>query len=278
MASGAEAPGTHRILVQSDQHLERSDWRFPDRLPPHDVAVFAGDLGSPLVESLRILAEARASGIGLSGEIVFVPGNHEFYGADMAAALAEGRALAAALGIRLLDGDEAVIDGVRYLGTTLWTDYALHGEPGAAMSLARDADGMNDHVRIDIGREAFTPAHALRLHRRRRAWLEGRLAVAHGGPTVVVTHHLPSARSINGRFEGDPINPCFASDLDALVLAHAPALWIHGHTHDSCDYVLGTTRVVCNPKGYGPSGELGIENVWGFVEDLVVELPPGRRG
>ena len=98
-------------------------------------------------------------------------------------------------------------------------------------------------------REQWTPAHALALHRRSRKWLETELPRPFDGPTVVVTHHAPHPRSIAERFKASPVNGAFVSDLTSL-LENGPTLWVHGHTHDSFDYRVGRTRVVCNPKGY----------------------------
>lgn len=269
MASDAEPGRRVRLLVQSDQHIEQSDWSLPRPLPPHDVAVFPGDLSSPLTEALRLIARERDAGIGLARHVVFVPGNHEFYGVEMQGELAEGRRLAGDLGIHLLDGDAVVIHGVRFLGATLWTDYALYGTPSGSMGVA--SVEMNDHRWIGWGAEPFTPTHARAIHEARLGWLDSALAEPHAGPTVVVTHHCPSPRSVHRRFKGDPLNPAFASNLEDLMLRHRPALWLHGHTHASFDYRVGDTRVLCNPKGYGPNRLRGIENI-GFDQDLVVEV------
>ena len=85
-------------------------------------------------------------------------------------------------------------------------------------------------------------------------WLEARLATAHEGPTVVITHHAPSPKSIHPRFAGSLLNACFVSDAERLMGADRVPLWIHGHTHDSFDYRVDGTRVVCNPRGYAKSG------------------------
>ena len=277
MGSAAEGCGPARILVQSDHHLDRSYWEFPRALPGHGVAVLAGDLSAPMLDSIAVIRESWDAGIGLSGDVVFVPGNHEFYGSGHAEALAAGREAARACGVRFLDCDETIVGGVRYLGATLWTDYALDGDPAAAMALADRTLG--DHSRIGHRGGRFRPAHALDLHRRAVAWLSEALSRAHPGPTVVVTHHAPSRRSIADGHGGDPANPAFASDLEWLMLDRGPDLWVHGHTHGSRDYRVGRTRVLCNPKGYGPGPSYGIENASGFRDDLVVELPqPGSSG
>jgi hypothetical protein len=101
---------------------------------------------------------------------------------------------------------------------------------------------------------AYTPADSAALFRRQAGWLEARLAVPHDGPTVVITHHAPSPRSIHPRFAGSLLNACFVSDLERLAGGDRVQLWIHGHTHDSFDYLVNGTRIVCNPRGYAKAG------------------------
>ena len=87
------------------------------------------------------------------------------------------------------------------------------------------------------------------MHQQSRQFIETALK-SDAINTVVVTHHLPHARSIPSRFEGDSLNAAYASDLSGLIEERQPALWVHGHTHDSCDYRVGATHVICNPRGY----------------------------
>lgn len=74
------------------------------------------------------------------------------------------------------------------------------------------------------------------------------------GGDVVVTHHLPSPRSTHQKYTGSPLNRFFLAtmslELEQLMFDRKPALWVHGHTHETCDYRVGVTRVVCNPRGY----------------------------
>lgn len=242
------------LYVVSDLHFEASpSWDFPLALPAFDVAVIAGDLDCPLERAVERIAATPC----FSGKpVILVPGNHEFDGSIFQDALASGAERAAAMpGIHLLHRRAAFIGGVRFIGATLWTDYELGGNTRANM--IRAGQEMPDHKAIRY-REAgghisrFMPWHTRREHKLDRAFIEHELSLPHEGPTVVVTHHLPSARSIAPRFIRSPLNPAFASNLDHLIEAHRPTLWVHGHSHHAVDYRLGQTRIIANPKGYGP--------------------------
>lgn len=242
-----------RLWVFSDLHLE---FEWTDRghvggLPEADVCVVAGDLKGSCAEAVHWLERM----VGRSGmPCVFAPGNHEFYRNSILEGLEAGRHAAAQFpNVHLLDNDTVVLNGVRFLGCTLWTDYALDGDEAFATAVA--SFQLNDHRKVAWRalpeREPFTPRRAKQLHKRARAWLEAELAKPFDGPTVVVTHHAPHPLSVNRRFEGSALNPAFASDLSEVIERWRPALWVHGHMHDSCDYMVGDTRVLCNPAGYG---------------------------
>jgi hypothetical protein len=106
----------------------------------------------------------------------------------------------------------------------------------------------------DAAQEPLTPAASAALFDAAAAWLKGKLAEPCGAPTVVITHHAPARHSIHPRFADSLLSACFVSDAQALVAASGARLWIHGHTHDSFDYRLDGTRVVCNPRGYAKDG------------------------
>ena len=175
--------------------------------------------------------------------------------------------------VRVLDDDEIVIDGVRFLGSTLWTDFMLFGggdHRGAAMVEARNF--MRDFSRIrtaEASSEFFTPEDSAALFTRHADWLDRQLAVPHAGPTVVITHHAPSRHSIHPRFADSLLNACFVSDAEHLLGTDSAQLWIHGHTHDSFDYAVHGTRVVCNPRGYAKAG---MNENPRFDPDLMIEV------
>jgi predicted phosphodiesterase len=237
-----------KLNILSDLHMGQAALAPPET--DADVVILAGDIARP--------AEAVAWAASLGKPVLYVAGNHEFYGRSLAGTVALLRQLCEGTQVRLLHDEEVVLDGVRFLGSTLWTDFLLFGDGEQRAAAEREsALFIRDFSRIFIDeamRQPFTPSHAAALFQQHAAWLQGRLAQPHHGPTVVITHHAPSTGSIHPRFEGSPLNACFVSDLKRLLGGDRAQLWIHGHTHDSFDYVVNGTRVVCNPRGYARDG------------------------
>lgn len=230
-----------RLQLLSDLHLEVCSFA-PVAAAEADVVVFAGDLH----EGTRGLEWAAQAFAGRT--IVHIPGNHEYYDGEFSAVRHAMRQRALELGIVHLDDAVSVVQGVRFIGATLWADLLLYGPEGKAALLARGLDRLVEYrcVRFDGG--AFTPDHSVALHAASRAFLERALDEPFDGRTVVVTHHGPHPNSIHPRFKGNVANPAFVSDLSALM--GKAALWIHGHTHASFDYEVAGTRVLANPRGY----------------------------
>ncbi len=252
-----------RLQIFSDVHFDvASGWEacLADDV---DVVVVPGDLCEGIERGSRWLRRH----LGPDVAVVFIAGNHEYYNTVRPQERQHGSRIAEALGVTLLDDDEAVFGGVRFLGTTLWADFALFGDENTpnVMRLAKKV--MLDHRAIqetDAG-ATFTPEDALAQHKRSRAWLERALSKPFGGPTVVVTHHAPHEKSVARKYASDMLTPAFVSDLAPLIERHSPALWVHGHTHVSFDYRVGATRVICNPHGYGTENPA-------FDPALVVEI------
>ena len=252
-----------KLHVLSDLHLSQAGFEPP--ATDADVVVLAGDIARP--------REAIAWASRFSQPVLYIAGNHEFYGASMEGTRRLLRELTAGTNIHFLDDEELVLDGVRFLASTLWTDFDVLG-PGAAREtgIAAATAFMRDFQRIRLNEQEetlLTPEHWSALHGRHRQWLQQRLAQPHDGPTVVITHHAPSPRSIHPRFAGAPVNVCFVSDAEHLLGADRVQLWIHGHTHDSFDYEVAGTRVVCNPRGYVREGKQENEQ---FDPGLVIEV------
>ena len=128
---------------------------------------------------------------------------------------------------------------------------------------------MRDFSVVRMGEARFTPDASAALFAEHAAWLEARLAEPHAGATVVITHHAPSPASIHPRFADSPLNACFVSNAGHLADGRRVRLWIHGHTHDSFDYEVNGTRVLCNPRGYAKDG---VNENAAFDPQLVVEV------
>jgi len=245
-----------RLWVVSDIHDDADAWEGPT-VPACDVAVIAGDVADGLTK--RSLPWLAACVVPYVRHVVYVPGNHDLYGVRIASELERGREAAAAAGIHLLAVGEILdLAGVRIIGATLWTDYALLGEAWRTTTMAACGDrsgGMRDHrqirVRTPAGETApFRPSAAAALHVAQLGRIERALAETHAGPTVVVTHHAPHQHSLGRQGPLLSIDAAYASDLTrVLERPDAPDAWIHGHIHRSSDYRIGRTRILANPRG-----------------------------
>lgn len=258
-----------KLWVFSDLHLE-FDEHFTPTVPDADVVIAAGDILTRGPEnSLHWLTRLCAP---IMLPAVFVAGNHEYYGGGYGFDLARERARDLRLpGTHFLDDSVVVIDGVRFVGCTLWTNFELDGADARNVAWAMNNVGglLNDFggaIQDFSNRTGkLTTERSKVMHERSRTFLKETLAQSFDGPTVVVTHHAPHRGSLHPRYEGSALNPGFVSDLEGLILAGKPDLWVHGHVHDSYDYMVGRTRVICNPKGYGS------ENL-AFKPSLVIEV------
>jgi len=250
-----------RLHVLSDLHLEFGDFHVPDVSP--DAVVIAGDLHVG-TRGLPWLAE-RMPGV----PILYVLGNHEYYKQSMPGLVNKLRAGASEVeaDVRILDQDAISLDGVWFLGATLWTDFALHGDPTIGMLVA--ADAMTDYrkIRVEPNYRRLRPADLAAAHQRQRRWLEQQLAELSGQPVVVVTHHAPTPASVAPELQGDTLSAAYASAMDELVGCGGASLWVHGHTHVAVDRQMGDTRLLSNPRGYAGHGMVD-----GFRPDLVVEV------
>lgn len=242
-----------------------------------DVVVLAGDIDVPLSASLHWIAD-RFVGV----PVVAVAGNHDFYSAPdapftMMEMRKRGHELAGELGIALLDDSSIEFHGVRFVGGTLWTDFASVGvgDTRAKISEAAGRFGMNDYRAIKrestlhVGkRKRLRPEDTIAAHHRTRTFLESALARPHDRATIMVTHHAPHPQSLDAAHRGR-LDWCYASNMELLIEKAAPDLWLHGHIHRAVDYSIGRTRVVSNPRGYAfdPS-----ERHNGFNPGLIIEV------
>jgi hypothetical protein len=206
------------LHILNDLHIEFEDFDPP--ATDAEVVILAGDIGVG-VEGLR-WAEERFP----DRPMIYVPGNHEFYHHDLS--LIEELKEQAPEHIHVLNDDQVTIDGVRFLGSVLWTDFGLFGEADRLFAMQQVRQQMTDFSIIRNGGQRFTPEDAIRLHTASRGWLVTMLAEHFAGKTGVVTHHAPSSRSVHPRYASDLLTPAFASNLENLMDGDRAALWVHG--------------------------------------------------
>ena len=191
--------------------------------------------------------------------VIYIAGNHEFYHGKWKASLQYLRDECAKFpNVYFLERDVKVINEVSFIGATLWTD-CNNGDP---LTLHALADMMNDYriIRNDEhGYSKLRPAHTMYRHQQTLAYLKAILPDMKDKKVVFVGHHAPSAMSTHDRYKHNVhslMNGGYRSDLSELILDHPEiVLWTHGHMHDPFDYMIGTTRVVCNPRGYAGHDE-----------------------
>ena len=246
-----------KIQVLSDLHIEFGDFVVPETNA--DVVVFAGDIGVGL-DGLRWIENQK-----IDKPVIYVLGNHEFYNHDIN--LVNKIKESAPENIHVLNDDAVEIGDVRFLGCTLWTDFLLFGLTEQYFSVHNAKKNMADFEIIKNNGSRFSPDDSIKLHEQSRDWLENMLSIPFYGETVVVTHHLPSFKSVHPRFQKSLLSPAFASHLDELISKERVDLWVHGHTHDPYDYEINGTRVLCNPRGY-----VGYERTDNFKPDWVIAV------
>jgi len=184
--------------------------------------------------------------------VVYVAGNHEFYHGRWGASLDHLRETCAMYpNIYFLERDVKVINDVTFIGATLWTD-CNKGDP---LTLHALGDMMNDYRVIRNDEKGFTklrPAHTMWRHHQTVGYLKSVLPDMKDKRVVFVGHHGPSIMSTHPRYVNETLmNGGYRSELSELILDNPQiVLWTHGHMHDPFDYLIGTTRVVCNPRGY----------------------------
>lgn len=257
-----------KIQILSDLHLECQEIEQEIANVDSDVVVLAGDIHA------GVHGIAWAAATWKAKPVIYVPGNHEYDGQIYQKHRQTMRKVASGYdNIRLLDQDACVINGVLFLGCTLWTDFRYfesnaNFSRAEAMNVARRF--MPDYREIRYLYEhgqlvRFKPEHSAHICAQEHAYIQtmlrmdshllaAKLGVEQVRARVVVTHHLPSTQSVHPRFQNDGLTPCFASRFEETVAM--ADLWIHGHTHHSSDYEskvfdgLAKARVVCNPRGY----------------------------
>ena len=256
-----------KIQIKSDLHKEtRPDqYRAMDRNKPifnpeADVLVLAGDISNwPYRFTLH---HELTSDKKDTRPILYIPGNHEYYRAPNAGLVVpELRALFDGTRVQIMNNNFAFIDGVKFIGSTMWSHIPDEFEDRARMFL-------NDFMTQGLTTGWYFDQHAFSVD-----YIEEELKRQESDKQVVITHHSPSFRSCHPKYEGSEANCCFHTNLHHLMSEDwAPQIWIHGHTHDACDYVQGSTRVICNPRGYPNEHPRYREDELPYNDDLIIEI------
>ena len=258
------------IQLLSDLHFESNPNFMPQPAPGADLLVLAGDIGSYQTNSS--LTQLGIADFGLQRfakwpcPVVYVPGNHEYDGQEFDEAHARLQEVCKRLGFTWLEREVALIQGIRFVGCTLWTDFDALSATSAATGAvtigqqlaARDKAlrAANFALKRNHALQAGQPmlADAVRaLGLQSQAWLRQALSTRYEGTTVVVTHFAPSLHSADPRYGITPGTAGFCNALDDLL--PQAQLWLHGHLHCPIDYTVGGCRVVANPLGYARKNE-----------------------
>ena len=248
-----------KILIFSDLHLEFGAFDPPKT--DADIVILAGDT-SPGLKGLEWAKQAFSD-----KTVLYVLGNHEYYGHAIPKLSNKLRQKALGSNVHILENDKFEVDGFKFLGCTLWTNFKLFGEANIARQEAQL--WMNDYDKIRISPQ-FRKLRAVDtqiLHSKSIRWLKSELN-ENRPKTIVITHHAPSRQSApkTKNSDLDLLNAAYASPLDELIINYEPILWIHGHIHESRDYKIGNTRIISNPRGYA------FEESPSFRRELVVEV------
>lgn len=247
-----------KIQIISDLHQEfgYTDLNF-DR---SDVVVLAGDvnLGTKGVEWIKSKIPDKP--------VLYVLGNHEYYKGSYPKTLNKIKEAAIGSNVIVLEDNFIDLDGIRFHGTTLWTDFSIFGDPMQYGMICQSA--MNDYKKIkrDPSYSKMRTIDIFKIHQLSRIWLKESLTHSKDLKNIVITHHAPSIQSVPEHFKNDPVTSAYASNLEDFILEYQPLYWIHGHIHTPCRYKIGQTEVICNPHGYID------EKYNGYDKELIIEI------
>jgi Icc-related predicted phosphoesterase len=230
-----------KLIIQylSDIHIEFFPYKFIPNTQA-DCLVLAGDIinQNHKPENQKNF-ESFFNDIKTWGKPAFyVLGNHEYYYSSFAETNNYFKNLQVKVpNLIVLNNASFKLNGVKFIGTTLWS----HIKSNQEWYISRY---MNDYHLI----KGFTVKQSLQEHLKAKEFLINELS--ENCPKVVITHHLPSYKSVDKKYENSPLNSAFTTDLEYIIKTYSPFAWIHGHSHSSCDYKIENTQIVSNTRGY----------------------------
>ena len=245
-----------RLHVVSDLHLEFGPCDLPK--VDADCMILAGDIHVKK-NGLQWIRAAYSE-----IPVVYVLGNHEFYGEKFPNLADKLQEEAAGRNIHVLENRYVEIAGMRIFGCTLWTDMALHGDSYIGSIEARQ---MNDYKRIrhSATYRKLLPNDTRVHHAHSIVCLKNFLQSGDPRRSLIVTHHAPSPLSLPQHRRSELISCAYASHLEDLIRAYSPLVWVHGHIHQSQNYTIGSTLVIANPRGYADEANVN------FIPDYVTD-------
>ncbi len=254
-----------KLKLWSDMHLEFSDHKYehiwtPSPEDKETILLLAGDIdvGISAQDFMVELCDHFK-------HVIRICGNHEFYYNEFEKVISDWQEfeLNGPKNFHFLHNDCRILDGVRFLGGTMWTSL----NDGDYMSMAYAHRTMNDYVEIRSHGKRITPEFTIKQHDDFINFLLKNFDEYFDGPTVVMTHHSPgNGLKLKGRH--DRADASYFADIEHMIGYHDKAvLWVHGHTHRNWDYMINNTRVVCNPYGYH-----GYSLNRTFNKDLILEV------
>lgn len=195
-----------------------------------DIAVVAGDLSvtvnNLLQDNIKQLCDKFP-------EVVFVSGNHSYYHSTLKRVDGIlGDIESKTSNFTWLNDSRVVVDGVPFIGGTLW--FPRSPTANANEHLLNDFNCILDVYDVYDRHEATVDFFEQNMQE----------------DDIVVTHHMPTYRSVAPKYKASKINCYFTCDLDDMIKNKKPKAWLHAHSHSSCDYLYHSTRIVCNPFGY----------------------------
>jgi predicted phosphodiesterase len=234
-----------RLQIVSDIHEEftnKAFFRTKENLAENvDAVLIAGDITIPRY------ADRLDWYDDVGVPFYYVLGNHEFYHGHWEESLDNYKNRLKDTEITLLENETIVIgNNIRLIGSTLWTDFWVPTTQGLDYHGRNCSMGMSDFIVI----QGITIEKWIERHKKSLEYIKFVLSTKHDGPTIVMTHHAPSFKSSHPKYDGSMISGGFCSQLDYVIEEYQPEYWIHGHCHESFDYNIGKTRILCNPRGY----------------------------
>lgn len=256
----------HNEFLRGNKQRPGHNWSGSISQTDSDLIILAGDIdtGSKGIEW------AISESDRLSKKIVYIPGNHEYYGYEYFDLVEKMSALCEGHDVHCLNPGVLLFDDLRIIGATLWTDYKVNTLFPQDLVMFYIERSLSDHRMIEFNTgqsfRRFLPADALALHIKELNWIQRELSKPFEGKTVIVTHHGPHPMCQHPAFPVNELSAAFHSDLSAVIADNEIHLWAFGHTHANLDEVIWGTRIVANQAGY-PG-----EDISDFDAGFIIEI------